>query len=160
GRGFSTPILLQGADGRPELVLNGPHGVWAYNPRTGEELWHCERHKGDDGARFGEPLPAYTADTLFIASGRPGPLLAVRRGGHGDLTPTNILWDVSRKGSRDVASPMLWGDDLYLADRNGVLTCYDTKTGKARFKERLGTKPFVASPVAVRGKLLYTLEDG
>ena len=25
--------------GRTDLVLNGPFGVWGYDPRTGEELW-------------------------------------------------------------------------------------------------------------------------
>src|SRR5262249_46629221 len=41
GRGYSTPIFLHSMEGREELILNGPHGVWAYNPRTGAELWHC-----------------------------------------------------------------------------------------------------------------------
>src|SRR5207253_6455830 len=55
GRGFSTPVLVRTAAGRVDLVLNGPYGVWAYNPRTGQEAWHCERHKGEENALFGEP---------------------------------------------------------------------------------------------------------
>jgi outer membrane protein assembly factor BamB len=160
GRGFSTPLLIPDPQGRTELVLNGPHGVWAYDPRTGRELWHCERHKGDDNALFGEPLPVFTRDALFAGSGRPGPLQAIRLGGRGNVTGSHVLWDVSRKGSRDVASPLLWGDGLYIADRYGMLTEYDIQTGKARFKERMGTKPFVASPLAVQGKILFTMENG
>jgi outer membrane protein assembly factor BamB len=162
GRGFSTPVLTESPAGRTELLLNGPHGIWSYEPRTGKEIWHCERHKGDEQALFGEPLPVFDVGCVYVASGRPGPLQAINRSGQGDVTKSHILWEVSRKGSRDVASPILSpsGEDLHLADRYGMLTVYDTKTGKVRFKERLGPKPFVASPVLVRGKLLYTMEDG
>ena len=31
------------AAGRVDLVLNGPLGVWGYDPRTGKERWHCQR---------------------------------------------------------------------------------------------------------------------
>jgi outer membrane protein assembly factor BamB len=162
GRGFSTPLLVPHPESGVDLVLNGPHGVWAYDPHTGKELWHCERHRGDENALFGEPLPVFDRETLFATSGRPGPLQAIRLGkGQGNGTQTQVLWDVSRKGSRDVASPLLWGDTLYLADRYGYLTAYDINSGNTRFKERLDPKkPFVASPVAVRGKLLFTSEDG
>jgi outer membrane protein assembly factor BamB len=160
GRGFSTPILIRSPQGRQELVLNGPHGVWAYNPRTGEELWHCQRHKGDDSALFGEPIPAYSSETLFALSGRPGPMQAIHIGGSGDVTSSHLAWEVVRKGSRDVASPMLWKDVVYVADRYGMITGYDINTGKQLFKERAANKPFVGSPVAVRGRILFLLEDG
>jgi outer membrane protein assembly factor BamB len=160
GRGYSTPVLRRTSAGQTELLLNGPYGVWAYNPRTGEEIWHCERHKGEESALFGEPLPVYNQDKLFAASGRPGPLQALRLGGNGDVTKSHLVWEASRKGSRDVASPILSNDGLYIADRFGTLAEYDSQSGKVRFKERLGTKPFLASPVAVRGKLLFTMEDG
>jgi outer membrane protein assembly factor BamB len=159
-KGYSTPLLVRTAEGRLDLLLNGPYGVWAYNPRTGEEIWHCERHKGDSNALFGEPLPVYNHELLFAASGRPGPLQAVRMGGSGDITGSHVVWDVARKGSRDVASPILWGNRLYIADRYGMLSAYDPQTGKLLFKERLGTKPVTASPVVVQDKLLFIMEDG
>src|SRR5262249_18539771 len=34
GRGFSTPRLLT-VNGRTEMILNGPEGVWSYDPVTG-----------------------------------------------------------------------------------------------------------------------------
>src|SRR5205807_9005354 len=93
-------------------------------------------------------------------SGRPGPFQAIRMGGVGDVTSTHLLWQVSRKGHRDVASQILWGDYLYAADNKGMLTCFDPKTGKAVYDGvRLGAKA-LASPVAVRGKLLFVLDDG
>jgi outer membrane protein assembly factor BamB len=159
GKGWSSPLLLPLPDGRIDLVLNGPYGVWAYDPRTGKERWHCERQKGNDQALFGEPQPVFNQDLLFAASGRPGPLQAIRLNGEG-VTP-QVVWEVNRPhGSRDVASPMLWGSYLYLADRTGALSGYDVKTGRLLFKERVGSHPICASPVAVRGKLLFLVEDG
>ncbi|MFN4259342.1 MAG: PQQ-binding-like beta-propeller repeat protein [Gemmataceae bacterium] len=160
GKGWSTPLLVPMPSGRLDLVLNGPHGVWAYDPRTGQEIWHCERGKGDDKALFGEGMPPFNDTMLFVNSGRPGPMLAVRLGGTGNVTRSHVAWEVSRKGSRDVASPILWQDLLYLGDRYGMLSCYEAKTGKQLFKERCGSRPFSASPVAVQGHLLYLMEDG
>jgi outer membrane protein assembly factor BamB len=161
GKGWSTPLLLPRPDGRTDLVLNGPHGVWAYDPRTGQERWHCERQKGNEQALFGEPLPVFNHDLLFAASGRPGPLQGIRLNGNGDSNKPQVVWELNgRGGSRDVASPMLWENLLYLADRTGVLSCYEAETGKLLFKERIGAKPICASPVAIRGKLLFVVEDG
>jgi outer membrane protein assembly factor BamB len=160
GKGWSTPLLIPMPNGRIDLVLNGPHGVWGYDPRTGKELWHCERHKGDEKAMFGEPLPAFNQHTLFAASGRPGPMQAIRLGGVGDVTRTHVVWDVVRKSSRDVSSPILVEDWLYAADRYGFLSVHDAKTGRILFRERLGAQPFSASPVKIRGKLLFLMEDG
>lgn len=159
GKGWSTPVLMPQPGGRTDLVLNGPYGVWAYDPRTGKEVWHCERHKGDNQALFGEPIPAFNQDALYAQSGRTGPMQAIRLGGSADVTRTNVLWEV-RRGSRDVSSTMLWDGLLYLADRSGILSCYDAKTGSLLWKERSGAKTCTASPVAVRDRLLFLLEDG
>ena len=163
GRGFSTPILLTGADGRLDLVLNGPRGVWAYDPRTGKERWHCERKAPGEWetnpARFGEPLPVYNQETLFAASGRPGPFQAIRLGGAGDVTRSHLVWEVVRKGHRDVSSPILWEDLIYAVDSKGFLTCQETKTGQIVYNERIGERA-LASPVAIGGKLVFVLDDG
>jgi outer membrane protein assembly factor BamB len=160
GRGFSTPVLVSNPGGGNLLVLNGPHGVWAYDPRSGAEIWHCERHKGEENALFGEPMPVFQDNMLYAASGRPGPLQSIRLGGHGDVTRTHLVWEASRQGSRDVASPILWDGGLYIADRTGLLSRYDLHTGKLDYRERLGTKPIVGSPVAVRDRLLFLMENG
>lgn len=158
GRGFSTPRLMTMAGGRVDLVLNGPLGVWGYDPRTGKERWHCDR-KGES-AHFGEPLPVSNGEMLFVLSGRPGPCQAIRLPGEGDVTRSHVVWSSVRKGHRDVSSPVLWQDRIYTADsRRGVLSCLDLKTGKELYTERLGGKA-LSSPVAVRGKLLFLLDNG
>lgn len=160
GKGWSTPLLIPTPQGRTDLVLNGPHGVWGYDPRTGKEVWHCERHKGMEQALFGEAMPVFDRDKLIILSGRPGPMMAVRLGGTGDVTKSHVLWDLVRKTQRDVGSPILWKDLLYIGDRTGYLFCHDAKTGEMLYKERVGSQSFSASPVAVRDRLLFLMEDG
>ena len=161
GRGFSTPRLMTMPDGRLDLVLNGPLGVWGYDPRTGKERWHCLRSDPKDQARFGEPLPVDDGKVMFVSSGRPGPCQAIKLPGTGDVTKTHILWKGERKGHRDVSSPILWEGRVYAADKDGRITCYDLKTGKELYNERLSTKAkSLASPIAVRGKLLFVLDNG
>jgi outer membrane protein assembly factor BamB len=161
GRGFSTPILRIGAEGRKELLLNGPRGVWAYDPKSGKELWHCERPRDEESSKFGEPLPVYNKESLFALAGRPGTAQCIRTDGKGDVTKSGVLWTKSRKGSRDVASPILWDNLIYAADSTGWLSCFDLKNGTMVYKDRqrLGTI-VTASPIEVRGKLLFVVESG
>jgi outer membrane protein assembly factor BamB len=161
GRGFSTPRLLTGPGGRVELVLNGPNGVWSYEPRTGKEIWHCRRTNKKEQEKFGEPIPVSNGELLIAPSGRPGPCQAIRLGGSGDVTKTHLQWQIERKG-RDVASQILWGDYLYAIDSRGVfLTCYEAASGKIKYHERIAhDAQALASPVAVRGKLLFVLDSG
>jgi outer membrane protein assembly factor BamB len=160
GKGWSTPVLIPMPNGRTDLVLNGPFGVWGYDPRTGKEIWHCERHKGEEQALFGEPVPAFNQEFLFGASGRTGPMQAIQLGGTGDVTKSHVRWEVARK-ARDVASPILSKGLLFLMDcRSANLACYDPKDGKLLFKERVGASTYTASPVEVRGKLLFVMDDG
>jgi outer membrane protein assembly factor BamB len=158
GRGFSTPRLMTVAGDRVDLVLNGPLGVWGYDPRTGKERWHCDRE--GEQAHFGEPMPVSNREMLFVLSGRPGPCQAIRLPGEGDVTRSHVVWQDIRKGHRDVSSPILWDGRIYAADsRGGKLSCYDLKSGKELYNERLGGKS-LGSPIAVRGKLLFLQDNG
>jgi outer membrane protein assembly factor BamB len=163
GRGFSTPLVIPTPEGRVDLVLNSPLGVWAYDPHTGKEIWHCERYgegpPDNNSGRFGEPMPAFDQDTLYGTSGRPGPFQAIRMGGSGNVSGTHRRWEVVRKGHRDVASPVLWKGLLYVADSKGMLTCHDAATGAVVYDKRVGTK-VLASLIIIRDKLLVVLEDG
>ncbi len=160
GRGFSTPCLILTAAGRVDLVLNGPLGVVGYDPRTGQERWRCMRPSTKDDQRFGEPLPVFNQEMLFIESGRPGPCQGIRLPGEGDITRSHVLWTGARRGHRDVASPILVDGLVYAADNKGVLSCYELKTGKELYNERIGNGKALGSPVLVRGKLLFVLDDG
>ena len=163
GRGFSTPRLIPVAGGRVDLVLNGPGVIVGYDPKTGKELWRCTRP--GDQAKFGEPMPVNDAETLFVLSGRTGPLHALRLPDKGDVTKTNVLWQRERK-KRDVSSPILWDGLVYQADgrsdgRPANLVCFDLKTGAEVYNTPINTAgKSLASPILVRGKLLFVLDEG
>jgi outer membrane protein assembly factor BamB len=162
GRGFGTPRLMRVAGGRLDLVLNGPLSCVGYDPSSGKVRWQATRSDAGDQMRFGEPLPVNDGQMMFIMSGRPGPCQAFRLPGDGDITKSQLVWNGSRKGHRDVASPILWDHRVYCADNKGLLSCYDLKIGKELFNERFGggKAKALASPIAVRGKLLFLLDDG
>ncbi|HQR06753.1 MAG TPA: PQQ-binding-like beta-propeller repeat protein [Gemmatales bacterium] len=99
--------------------------------------------------------------------GAGGGLYAIRAGAKGDISlkagvtsNDSIAWSVPR-GGVEMASPLLYEGHVYVLARNGgVVTCYDAKTGKQVYKERLpGAKAFWASPWASGGKV-YCLDDG
>ncbi|MFO0877055.1 MAG: PQQ-binding-like beta-propeller repeat protein [Gemmataceae bacterium] len=162
GRGFSTPRLMTVAGGRIDLVLNGPDGVWGYDPNTGKERWRCLRQDADEKHKFGEPIPVDDGQTMFITSGRPGPFQIVKVPGEGDITASHVLHAGVRKNHRDVSSPILWQGQVYCVDSKGVLSAYDFRTGKELFSGLIGNRSnlSLASPIAIQGKLLWVLDDG
>jgi outer membrane protein assembly factor BamB len=160
GRGFSTPMLMKTATGRTDLLLNGPEGLWGYDPATGKEQWRITRSHPDDQHQFGEPLPVSDGQNMFILSGRTGPWQIVRMPDKGDCTKTHVLHTAIR-GKRDVASPILVEGRAYCVDKGSQLTVFDIKSGKktAQMDLKRGANS-MASPIYVRGKLLWTLGDG
>lgn len=162
GRGFSTPRLMKMPNGRVDLVLNGPEGVWGYDPATGEERWRCRRTDPNERQKFGEPLPVDDGRHMFIASGRDGPYQIVKLPGEGDITSTHLVHQGSRKGHRDVSSPIVWQGQVYAVDNKGVLSSYDLATGKELFSGLIGNRRNIslASPIALQGKLLWLMDDG
>jgi outer membrane protein assembly factor BamB len=57
---------------------------------------------------------------------------------------------------------LVYGDYLYSYHVDGILSCFEARTGKQMYKERLGTggDGFTASSVASEGKLYFTSEQG
>ena len=74
-----------------------------------------------------------------------------------------IAWSKSRGGPY-MPTPIVYGDYLYTCANNGVVTCYNAKTGERIYQKRLGGQgsgyAFTASPIAADGKLYFTSEDG
>ncbi|NIP92637.1 MAG: PQQ-binding-like beta-propeller repeat protein, partial [Akkermansiaceae bacterium] len=104
--GWSTPILIE-AGGRKELVLNGELGVRGYDPKTGKELWLCRGFNGR-----GTPVPDFANGLLYVVNGKPGDCYAVKPGGSGDVTGSNMAWHAARRGGRDLSSPVAVGNYL------------------------------------------------
>lgn len=152
--GYSTPLVVT-VNGRQELVLNGDPFVAGYDPATGKQLWFCKSF-----APRGEPAPTIANGILYVINGQPGDVYAVRPGGSGDVTKTHIVWHTPRKGGRDQPCPTVAGNYLLVPNLEGILTCYDVKTGKELWKERISTARTSASPVVVEGRVYFINEKG
>ena len=59
-------------------------------------------------------------------------------------------------------TPIVYEDHLYTCGNNGVLTCYEAKTGKQVCRARIAdgvAGSYTASPIAADGKLYFSSED-
>jgi outer membrane protein assembly factor BamB len=55
----------------------------------------------------------------------------------------------------------VYGEHLYTCSNFGILTCYEAKTGKKVYDQRLGGRGgYTASPVAADGRLYFISEEG
>ncbi len=88
-------------------------------------------------------------------------LLAVRLGGRGDLTETNVRWRLS-KFLPNVPSPLLYEGVLYLFKDGGIVTAVDPSTGKVLKQGRIrdAIDKYFSSPVAADGKIFVASETG
>ena len=147
--GWSTPIVIENGD-RKELVLNGELGVRGYDPKTGKELWFCKSFNGR-----GSPVPDFFNGLLHVVSGKPGDTYAVKPGGNGDVTQSHMIWHTKRKGGRDLPSPAVVDGYVLVVSMSGRASCYDAKTGKVYWEEKLGVKgEFASAPLVVKGHVL------
>jgi outer membrane protein assembly factor BamB len=88
-------------------------------------------------------------------------LLAIRHGGHGDLTDTNVIWSM-QKSLPTCTSPLIYQGVMYLVKNGGILTALDPKTGKILKQGRLrgALDDYYASPVAAAGKVFLVSQTG
>ena len=93
--------------------------------------------------------------------GAQNSMMAIRHGGRGDLTDTNVLWRY-RKSLPNVASPLLYQSVLYLVKDGGILTTLDPESGQVFKQDRLkgATGRYYTSPVGADDKVYLISQDG
>ena len=151
--GWSTPIFIS-HNGLPQLILNGEYGVRGYAPSNGKEIWFC---KGFNGR--GSPVPFYGNGLLYVVNGKPGDLYAVDPSGQGDVTESHLKWHARRNGGRDLPSPAMINSLVMVTSMSGVITCYDAKTGKTYWVDRL-EGAFSGSPMVTKNHFFIQNESG
>jgi outer membrane protein assembly factor BamB len=153
---WTTPIIVK-TEQRTELITSGNQWIISYDPATGKEIW---RAKGINSNAIHTPMVGH--GMVYISAGYPEKrTLAIKLGGTGDVTSTHVAWKYE-KGTAYVASPILYGDYIYLLSDKGMLTCLDAKTGEVKYEGARVPNPatFMSSPVAFDGKILISSEDG
>lgn len=153
GLSWSSPQLAALAEGGEELIVCGSQKVDGYDPETGQKHWTVEGM-----SRECVPTPVIGHGLIFAVSGPSASTLAIKPGGHGDVTKTHVVWRNPR-GVPFVPSGILVGDYYYMVHDKGIGTCLDAHTGKVKWRKRLGTG-FTASPVAGDGKVYFCDDSG
>ena len=146
--------MVAGPNG-DELIVNASERLDAYDPSTGEWLWHA-------GDRNQFPVPAATHDgdgTLYTSRGqRARPYMAIRLGGRGDVGETHVAWQVPT-GAPYISSVLYYDGVIYMANGNGIVTAVDAESGQRVWQDRLGGV-YSASPLAGDGKIYFFSETG
>jgi len=95
---------------------------------------------------------------VLITGGFPDHhILAIRPDGTGNVTQTHIVWRTTQ-GAAYVPSPIIEGDYFLVVSDGGVAHCFEAKTGKLQWKERLGEEH--ASVVSAEGRVYFLNDKG
>ena len=88
-------------------------------------------------------------------------LVAIRHGGKGDVTSTNVVWRM-QKFLPNSPSPLIYQGVMYLIKDGGVLTALDPKTGEIFKQARLtgALDTYYASPIGGAGKVMFLSQQG
>lgn len=155
---YGTPCVHQ-TPGQPvELLLTSKsHGVSGIDPSTGALNWESPVF---DKRVIASPV---VAGNLVIAScGQAGGagnfLAAIKLGGRGDVSATNVAYTL-RKGTPYVPTPLYLDGRLYLISDGGIATAVEAATGNTIWSERLKAE-FFSSPVLIDRKIYCPTTQG
>jgi outer membrane protein assembly factor BamB len=145
GANWASPALLRDSEGKEVVLLQSSDVLTAHEPRTGKQVW-----KFDTSCSV---IPSTTAvnDRVFL----PARGLTVLEATATSTSPT-VSWESSKLGPGN-ASPVIVGEQVYVLNSAGVLTCGDVGTGDVLWQMRLAGK-FWATPVIAGGRI-YCFND-
>ena len=158
-RSWGTPLIHD--SGETQVVVNGWPWIVSYRLSDGAEIW---RIKGGGDNPIPSPFEANGLIYITNAHGGPSPIHAIRPSARGDLSlegrEASIAWSVDRGGSY-MSTPVVYGDQIYFGNSNGVVRAFQAMTGESLFEGRLGSNAgVIASLVAGDGKIYCAAENG
>lgn len=166
---YATPFVWT-ESGPPQLVVPATKRTVAYD-LAGKEVWGFTG--GMSLLTICTPFAAH--GLLFVGSGYfQSPvrgLFAIKPGAKGDITPDfasgkgdAFAW-FHMKAAPYNPSPLVYGDELYVLYDQGMISCYDARTGQPHY-EKMRLSPagggvpggFTASPWAHAGEIFCLSE--
>src|SRR4051812_25243611 len=162
---WGTPTVYRepGTGGRTLVLVNGCREAAGYDFATGKRLWTI-----GNGGDVPVPTPVIAHGLVFLTSahGKQSPIYAVKAASaEGDLNAKagvdspHVAWQI-RTGGNYMQTPIVVDDYLYCCRDNGVMTCFEARTGKLMYRERLQGQGFTASAVAAGDRIYFTAENG
>ena len=122
-----------------EVIVSSNGSVDGYALDDGAQRWTV----GDiDGNTV--PSPMIAGDWIIVGASK-GDNLALRRSADG----VSLAWRASRARPSSFASPVVYGSDVLIVNKAGVLYCVGLNDGELRYKQRLSESCW-ASPVVAK----------
>jgi outer membrane protein assembly factor BamB len=138
---WGTPVLVNCGEGRTDLVVAVPGKILGVDPDGGKLRW-----KSDGLASDSICTSAIAGDGIVYAletGPRGGGNIAVRAGGEGDVSKTNIVW--RGKDRSRIVTPVLERGRIYFTNGRAA-NCLDAATGKSIYRTSLTGGSLPAEP--------------
>ena len=142
---WSSPTVIE-VDGKPQLLPAAAPLLCAYNPLDGTELWRVACLESDVA-----PSPVL-ASNMIVAVAPNTAIFGVKPG------EAKFTWK-AENGVPDATSPVSDGQRFYIVDSEGMVTCADLQTGKAKWQHEIEDR-FYASPTIAGDKLILLSRKG
>src|SRR5438874_7304828 len=152
-KAHSTPLIVTVA-GKPQMLSAGAKAAYAYDPRTGRELWRVQYPDYSTA-----PRPLFDGQLAFFITGlSKNEMWAVKTDGEGDVTDSKVVWKLKTHIGK-YASPLLVDGLIYTAADESFVTCLEAATGQVVWTERIGGK-YADSTIYGVGRMYFFSQDG
>lgn len=129
---WGTPIIVDVDKDRTDLVLGVPYEIWGFNPETGKLRWYAESM---DSSSMCASVIEHDG-VVYAVGGKSGGSVAVKAGGKGDVTKTNVVW--SGRDRARIVTPIYHDGRLHWISSK-VANAVDAKTGDRVYQARLNS---------------------
>ncbi len=161
---YASPTIYRDADVK-YLLTHGGDYVIAHSLKDGSEIWRCGG-LNPKGSGYNPTLrfvssPTTVPGMIVVPTAKNGVVKSLKPGLKGDVTnqESSQHW-VMKRGTPDVATPLIHDGLVYLARENGVLVCVDAKTGELVYQERILDDRHRSTPVYADGKIYLAGRKG
>lgn len=150
---FGTPLVVE-VDGKKVAVSQGSGMVGGYRPVDGKLLWWVDYGKGFSVV----PRPVYHDGRVYVTTGfNKAQLLAIRLdGAKGEVTESHVEWAATRD-IPTTPSFVISGEEIYLTDDTGRLSCLDRKSGGRLWRD--GYKRKISASLTLVGNRLFAFSE-
>ena len=145
-KAFCTPIIID-VSGQKQLIAPCADAIIAYDPNTGKELWKISM-KGFSII----PRPVFAGGLLYVVTDCSRPQLwALKPRVNKGKSTAKVIWKIT-KDAPQRSSIMVLDDLIYGMTHRGYVLCYEAKTGRTVWKQRIGSA-YSASPIYADGRI-------
>jgi outer membrane protein assembly factor BamB len=159
---YSAPQFLENRPHGTEMLVTSTTAITSYNPDTGKENWNWTWTWGPKT----KPLRTIASslevnNTLYAFAGDGGGdrhMVALQLPASQDGVPMQA-WE-NKKDFPYVPCSLIHDGRIYFTNDRGFAGCFDAKTGKQIWYERIPGATFTASPILVDGNIIAASEEG